>query len=127
MSNVKEQIMEFLSEEGFRPEDTPFGIYFKCEGLNFYIHWDEEDAFYLSLSLPSIASTDENNRADALEVANKVNMNRKVVKCVIANDDVWVTAEQLLDTDPNYKDVIPRTIGMLMQARQIFYEEMRNL
>lgn len=127
MSTVKEQIFEFLSEEGFRPQETPFGIYFKCEGLNFLIHWDEEDAFFLSLSLPSISRTDENNRVDALEAINIVNMNRKVVKCVIADNDVWVTAEQLLDTDPNYKDIIPRTIGMLLQARDAYYDAMKNM
>lgn len=127
MSTVKEQIAEFLAEEGFRPQETPFGIYFKCEGLNFLIHWDEEDAFFLSISLPSIASTDENNRVDALEALNIVNMNRKVIKGVIADGDVWITAEQLLDTDPNYKDIIPRTIGMLMQGRDAFYEAMKNM
>ena len=124
---VKEQIREYLTSEGLRPQEEDFGFFFRYQMLNFYIHWDEDDAFYLSISLPNIFEADENNRGDVLEVLNKLNMSRKVVKCILADQSVWVTAEQLLDTTPNYSDIIPRTLGMLMQARELFYDTLRNM
>ena len=33
--DLNKLMMEFLAEEGFRPHETPFGIAFKSEGLNF--------------------------------------------------------------------------------------------
>jgi hypothetical protein len=123
---IKEQINEFLCNEGLRPQEEDFGFYFRYQMLNFLIHWDEEDELFLKISLPGIFSTDENNRIDALEAINTVNIERKVVKGLIYDDSVWLTAEQLLDTTPNFEDIIPRTLGMLMQARSEFYDALRN-
>lgn len=123
---VKEQLMEFLAKEGFRPQDEDFGIYFRYEMLTFLIHWDADDEQFVKISLPGIFDTDENNRVEALEAANVVNLERKVVKAVIAGDSVWVTAEQLLDSTPNYEDIVPRTLHMLLQARAAFYEAIKK-
>lgn len=127
MSTIKEQIMDFLAEEGFRPQAEDFGIYFRYQMLSFLVHWDEDDELFLKISLPSIFSTDENNRSDALEAVNTVNIERKVVKGFIFDNDVWLTAEQLLDSTPKYDDIIPRTLGMLLQARDGFYEALRKV
>jgi hypothetical protein len=118
--------MEYLSQEGFRPKEEQFGIYFKNQGLAFLIHWDEEDRSFLRICLPGIFSSDENNRNDVLEVLNKINYERKVVKGILVDDDVWVSTEQLLDSTPNYEDIIPRTLDMLIEARDRFYEYLRN-
>lgn len=126
MSSIKEQIGEYLANEGLRPKDEEFGFYFRYQMLNFLIHWDEEDELFLRISLPSIFSCDENNRADVLEAANKVNLGRKVVKCVITDDDVWIVAEQLMDSDPKFDDFIPRTLSMLLQARDCFYDALKG-
>ncbi|MBR6347037.1 MAG: YbjN domain-containing protein [Bacteroidales bacterium] len=125
--NIKEQIVEFLSKQGLRPEIEDDAIYFRYQMLNYYIQWDEEDANFLQIALPGVMDTDDNNRIDALEACNAVNDRRKVVKAVITpRGKVWILAEQLLDQDPALDDVIPRTINMLMQAYNIFLEEMRK-
>ena len=62
-----------------------------------------------------------------LEVINRINLNHKVVKCLLVNDDVWVATEQLLDSTPVFGDIIERTLDMLVQARDQFYEDLRNL
>jgi len=125
--SVKEQIKEYLVSEGLRPQEENFGFYFRYQMLNFYIHWSEDDEFYLSISLPNIFEADENNRVDVLETLNKLAMGRKVVKGCLVENAVWVTAEQLLDTDPNFGDIIPRTLGMLMQARDYFYDTLKQM
>ena len=126
MSTIKQDIMEYLSNEGLRPQEEDFGIYFKYQLLSFFIHWDDEDASFLSIILPDIFSTDENNRTDALEAINQINENHKVVKCFLCDDRVWISAEQLLDSSPGYEDIIPRTLTMLATARDLFYEYLRN-
>ena len=98
--------MEYLSNEGLRPQEEDFGIYFKYQLLSFFIHWDDEDASFLSIILPDIFSTDENNRTDALEAINQINENHKVVKCFLCDDRVWISAEQLLDSSPSYASAI---------------------
>ena len=128
MSTIKEDIKNYLMSEGLQPKEENFGFFFRYQMLSFLIHWDEEDELFLRISLPSIFSADENNRSDVLEALNQVNLERKVVKgLLVANGDVWVVAEELLDSTPNYEDIIPRTLGMLLQAREVFYENLRGV
>lgn len=128
MPTIKEQIKEYLLNEGLRPQEEDFGFFFRYQMLSFLIHWDKDDKHFLKISLPSIFDVDENNYADALEAVNTVNLERKVIKALVINkESVWITAEQLLDTTPDYKDIIPRTLDMLLQGRECFYETLRNL
>ena len=127
MSSIKEQIGEYLKSEGLMPKDKDYGFFFRYQMLSFYIQWSESDERFLKISLPSIFSVDENNRQDVLEVANKIGLERKVVKCVVPEDDVWIVAEQLMDSNPNFEDIIPRTLNMLVQARDVFYEKLKEL
>lgn len=127
MSTIKEEIKEYLAQEGLRPQEEDYGLYFRYQMLTFIIHWDEEDAFFLRISMPAIFATDENNRVDVLEAINKVNLERKVIKCLLVDNDVWVASEQLLDTTPKYEDIIPRTLDALLGARMGFYEHLRKL
>ena len=127
MSTIKEQIKEYLAEEGLRPQEEDYGFYFRYQMLTFIIHWDEEDAFFLRISMPTIFASDENNRGDVLEAINKVNLERKVIKCLLVDNEVWVASEQLLDTTPQYADIIPRTLDALLGARMGFYEHLRQM
>ena len=127
MSTIKEQIKEYLAEEGLRPQEEDYGFYFRYQMLTFLIHWDEEDALFLRISMPAIFSVDENNRGDVLEAINAVNLERKVIKCLLFEKDVWVVSELLLDSTPKYEDIIPRTLDMLLGARMGFYEQLRKM
>ena len=127
MSNIKQDIKDYLISEGLQPKEEQFGFYFRYQMLSFLINWDEHDARFLQIFLPSIFNVDENNREDVLEAINATNIERKVVKCVLLGDSVSIVAEQLLDTTPNYQDIIPRTLGMLRQARDGFYENLSKI
>ena len=127
MSTIKEQIGEYLASEGLRPQEEDYGFYFRYQMLHFFIRWDEDDAHFLQITLPSIFEVDENNRGDVLEAANHVNSTRKVVKCIVLGESVWLMTEQLLDTDPNFVDVIPRSLDILLQAREAFYQGLREI
>lgn len=126
--SIKNELMNFLTSEGLAPKEENFGIYFKYQMLNFFIQWDEGDERFLKIDLPNIFDVNENNKMEALLAANVVNCDRKVVKAFIVNDDsIWISAEQLLDTNPEYSDVIPRTLNMILQARDYFYQKIKSL
>lgn len=127
MSTIKEEIKEYLAQEGLRPQEEDYGLYFRYQMLTFIIHWDEEDAFFLRISMPAIFAADENNRGDVLEAINAVNLERKVIKCLLVDSEVWVASEQLLDSTPKYEDIIPRTLDALLGARMGFYEHLRKM
>jgi hypothetical protein len=127
MSTIKQDIKDYLISEGLQPKEEKFGFFFRYQMLSFLIHWNEDDALFLRISLPGIFTSDENNRSDVLEAINNVNVERKVVKGLLLDGSVWLAAEQLLDSTPKYDDIIPRTLGMLLQARDCFYESLKQL
>ena len=122
-------MMEFLAEEGFRPHETPFGIAFKSEGLNFLYFKDEDDEQYFRLMMPAIFVVTEDNEDTVLSVMNDVNGTIKVVKLYtmdIEDEDgkseksVWAAFEILADTTPELNDIVPRAIALLRGARIAF-------
>lgn len=123
---LQEDLFKFLKEQGLVPEERDYGIFFRYQMLNFFVIIDQEDDQFLRIALPGIFDVDENNRADVLEACNRTCHRMKVSKCYVPQDDVWVAAEQLIDSDPNYKDIVPRILKILIQSRDAFYEEIRK-
>lgn len=126
MSTIKEDIKEYLVNEGLRPQEEDFGFFFRYQMMNFMIRWDEEDELFLNISLPSIFEVDENNLLEVLAACNTVNVERKLIKSVMVQNSVWAVAELLFDSTPNYSEILPRTLSMLLGARDGFYEAMKG-
>ena len=123
MISRKEELLAYLRDQGLQPQEEDFGIFFRYQLLNFLIFTDDEDPLYLRVVLPGIMDVDRNNREDVLEACNRVTVDVKVAKCFISNNnDVWIACEQLLDQDPKYEDIIPRTLRILMGSQQAFFE-----
>ena len=129
-------MMEFLAEEGFRPHETPFGIAFKSEGLNFLYFKDEDDEQYFRLMMPAIFVVTEDNEDTVLSVMNDVNGTIKVVKLYtmdIEDEDgkseksVWASFEILADTTPELNDIVPRAIALLRGARIAFLAKLEEV
>lgn len=127
MGTTKKEIGAYLASEGLRPQDTEFGYMFEYDKLTFFVFWDDDDDQYLKLALPGIFDVNDNNRDDALVAVNEVNKEWKVIKAVVTDDDVWVAAEQFVDKDPNFSDIVPRTIKILTQGRLSFYDHLKSL
>ena len=129
-------MMGFLAEEGFRPHETPFGIAFKSEGLNFLYFKDEDDEQYFRLMMPAIFVVTEDNEDTVLSVMNDVNGTIKVVKLYtmdMEDEDgkteksVWVAFEILADTTPELSDIVPRAITLLRSARITFLAKLEEV
>ena len=129
-------MMEFLADEGFRPHETPFGIAFKSEGLNFLYFKDEDDEQYFRLMMPAIFVVTEDNEDTVLSVMNDVNGTIKVVKLYtmdIEDEDgkseksVWAAFEILAHTTPELNDIVPRAIALLRGARIAFLAKLEEV
>ena len=134
--DLNKLMMEFLAEEGFRPHETPFGIAFKSEGLNFLYFKDEDDEQYFRLMMPAIFVVTEDNEDTVLSVMNDVNGTIKVVKLYTMDMDdedgkteksVWVAFEILADTTPELSDIVPRALALLRSARITFLAKLEEV
>lgn len=129
-------MMEFLAEEGFRPQETPFGLAFKCEGLNFLYLSDQDDELYFRLMLPRLLDVNEDNEDTVMKVMNEINANIKVVKLYTmdltdeneeVDRSVWAAFEILADTTPELKDIVPRAVALLQNARLRFFSTLEAM
>ena len=134
--DLNKMMMEFLAEEGFRPHETPFGIAFKSEGLNFLYFKDEDDEQYFRLMMPAIFVVTEDNEDMILHAMNDVNSTIKVVKLYTMEMEdenggketsVWAAFEILADTTPELKDFVPRAISLLQGARIAFLSRLEEV
>ena len=135
--DLNKLMIDYLAEEGFRPHETPFGIAFKKEGINFLYFKDEEDEQYFRLMMPAIFEVTEDNEETVMRVMNDVNGNIKVVKLYtmeMESEDgksketsVWVAFEILADSTPELPDIVPRAIGLLKGARVAFLAKLEEV
>lgn len=123
-------ILDYLKSQGLMPELRNYGIFFRYQMLNFHILNYENDDHFLRIILPGIMDVDANNRVDVLEACNKVTADMKVAKAYIQTDDngseVWISTEQMLDQDPRFEDVIPRSLNIMLGAYREFQEAMNS-
>lgn len=133
--DLNKLMIDYLAEEGFRPHETPFGIAFKNEGINYLFFKDEEDEQYFRLMMPAIFVVTEDNEETIMRVMNDINGNIKVVKLYtmeMEDEDgkketsVWVAFEILADTTPELKDIVPRAINLLQGARIAFLAQLEE-
>ena len=125
--NLKELTQEYLRKEGFCPEETDFGLYFKCEGKNFLLIYDDDDEQYFRLMMPCIFEMTDENQEAVYHAMNEVNSSVKVIKAYIMREnEVWLGFEVLVDTTPVVGDFIPRAISMLNGGARKFFQTLQE-
>jgi len=134
--DLNKLMIEYLSEEGFRPHETEFGIAFKSEGINYLYFKDPDDEQYFRLMMPAIFEVTEDNEDMILHAMNDVNSNIKVIKLYtmeLEGEDnkketsVWVAFEILADSTPELSDIVPRAINLLQGARIAFLSRLEQV
>ncbi|MBR5169115.1 MAG: hypothetical protein IKW85_00940 [Muribaculaceae bacterium] len=134
--DLNKLMLNYLAEEGFRPHETPFGIAFKHEGINFLYFKDEEDELYFRLMMPAIFQVTEDNEEMILRAMNEVNNSIKVIKLYTMDMEdeqgkkdtsVWVAFEILADSTPELTDFVPRAISLLKGGRIAFLSKLEEL
>ena len=125
--NLKELTQEFLRKEGFCPEETEFGLAFKCEGKNFLLIYDDDDQQYFRLMMPCIFEMTDENEDAVYRAMNEVNSCVKVIKAyIMCENEVWIGFEVLVDTTPVVGDFIPRAINMLNGGARKFFQTLQE-
>ena len=124
-TNLKSLLIEFLAEEGYRYNETDFGLEFKSNGLTILFINSSNDEQIFQLILPGIYEMNDENELAVLQATNKVSYEFKVVKAYVDNDnDVNVSFQILADSTPELNELLPRAIRMLEQARADFYHNL---
>ena len=120
---------KWLSENGLIYNvDEDEDLHFKYQMCNFYIMNPHNDKLFLQVMLPNIWSIDsEEERTNALIVANKLNMQRKALKVFITQESTILTVEMFIDNTPDVEDFMERILNILIQGREGFAEGMREL
>ena len=134
--DLNKLMLDYLAEEGYRPHETPFGIAFKKEGINYLYFKDEDDEQYFRLMMPAIFEVTEDNEETIMRVMNDVNGNIKVVKLYTMemedengkkDTSVWVAFEIPADTTPELGDIVPRAINLLQGGRIAFLSRLEEI
>ena len=125
--NLKELTQEYLRKEGFCPEETEFGLYFKCEGKNFLLIYDDDDQQYFRLMMPCIFEMTAAHEDAVYRAMNEVNSSVKVIKAyIMCENEVWLGFEVLADSTPVVGDFIPRAISMLNGGARKFFQTLQE-
>ena len=124
-----DHLMEFLTNEGYRPTLRPDGdIAFKSDGGFFLIRLDPNDDQYFAIAFPNFwPLKDESEVVRALRAANRVTTRTKAAKVIVLEKrrDVWVTVEFFAHGTEQFEATFGRLLSGLRYAVQKFGEEMR--
>ena len=130
--NVKGLVSKCLKSQGIVATKNELGLNFTYEGWNFLFWNDATDPQFFRLTLPGIFDVTDDNFAKAIMACNNINWNYKVVKAVLYDYEdgkekgasVWICYEQVLDTNPQIEELVPRAIHSLIAAAEAFNKEM---
>jgi len=115
----------WLTTNGIKFEELPFGLTFKYQGAYFILFDNSTDKQYLNLSMPNICNVD-GEELKVLRVANKINCDIKAIKATVRDNSVWLNIEMFIDSTPDIEDFMERILGILLECRMKFAFEMHN-
>lgn len=120
--------LDFLKEEGFTPKvDDDGDIVFKREGLTYILFVNEDDEEFVRIDLPNVWEIESlGERQMVMAAAAEVNRQVKVAKVVPMGDNVWVSAQLLVDPIENVSKILPRAMNVLSLAVREFSDAMRK-
>ena len=131
---VKGLVSKYLKSQGIVATKNELGLNFSYEGWNFLLWNDADDPMFFRLILPGVFDVTDDNYAEAIMACNNVNWNYKVVKAVLYEFEdehdngasVWMCFEQVLDSNPQVEELVPRAIHSLIAAAEAFTKEMSD-
>ena len=132
--NTKTLVSKYLKSQGIGSKKNDLGLNFSYDGWNFLLWNDADDPLFFRLILPGVFDVTDDNFAEAIMACNNVNWNYKEVKAVLyefedehdSGASVWMCFEQVLDSNPQVEELVPRAIHSLIAAAEAFNNEMSN-
>ncbi len=126
--SLQDMYMEYLTEEGYRPEiDADGDVQFKAEGKTYFINVVEDDPTYFRVVLANIWPIEsEDERAQCLIAVDYSNAKSKVAKSYLVKDNIWVGIELFIAKPEDFKEVFRRSMGALSNGVAHFVTKMRE-
>lgn len=120
--------MEFLTEEGYKPEiDSDGDVQFKHEGRNYFIQVDENDLEFFRLVFPNFWEIEsEEERVQVLAAADVSNAKSKVSKVFTVRDNTWASIEIFVSKPELFKGVFKRSMSALQNGVANFVNKMKE-
>lgn len=113
-------LKNYLRNEEFRFEEQDTFINFKFQGVSYYAF--KNDSPFLQLVI--ICNTKDKSRNQCLEVCNKLNSDKIVVKCTVAeNNNVWCNYE-FKPSEKTSADEFVAILGYLDKASDELFEKL---
>lgn len=127
-ARLQKVYMEFLSDEGYRPEiDKDGDVQFKREGSSYFIQVDEADPEFFRLVYPNFWSIESDaERAKALAAIEAANADTKVCKIFTQKDNLWASIEAFQGQPSDFKPVFSRMMSALRSCSSSFARNMRQ-
>lgn len=125
---LRNEISNFLKEEGFMPEiDSDGDIKFKFEGRSYYasISTVDENPMYVSLFIPF--NNPDDYSADVVLMATKSLNKYKGVKVVCYDDSFKISAELYLRDADLFKESFYKLMSQIDNVREDFMDECKNV
>ena len=89
--------------------------------------YGEEDNQLLQFGPAGIIEMDDEKQQAVYKAMDVTNSAQKVIKCTrFSGNTVWVFFEILIDSTPEFDDIVPRALNMLKSAQYKFYEVLQN-
>lgn len=119
-------VLEFLTEEGFRPHlDDQGDVFFKFEGGTYYLMTSEPDPTYFALYSFRIWSLDDlAERTRAHEAAAQAHQRIRIGQITVLDDDVNASVQAYLPDEHAWQRVLLRNVSGLQALIRTFREQM---
>lgn len=120
------QVLDFLAEEGFRPQlDEEGDVFFKFEGGTYFLVTSGEDASYFALYYLRFWSLDDAaERLRAHEAAAHTHLRVRIGRIIVLDDDVNACVQAYLPDEEGWRGVLLRNLSGLQALVKTFREQM---
>ena len=125
---LQKMYVEYLADEGFRPEvDEDGDVQFKSEGRTYFIDVAEDDQLYFRVALPNIWPIEnETERTQCYIACDYANAQSKVAKAYLVKDNIWVGIETFIAEPEDFKVVFKRCMRELDGGVTRFVNKMKE-
>lgn len=128
MNESANYLVDRLAAEGFPAcLDSDGDVTFKCEGMHYFLCFDEGDPSFGKLILPNVWEIESPAELQqALAALDNINRKMKVAKGYTQRDQVCFTVELWLDTQARWSDFLQRAVRALTHSLGLFMLQMRG-
>ena len=118
-------VLDFLTEEGFRPRlDEDGDVYFKYQGMTYVVITRGNEPTVLQILLPYFWPLEDTGaRLRAMEAAMDAHKQVRIGRIIVWDDNVSATVNAYLPDEDSFKAVLLQSVDGLAYLAQYFREQ----